>query len=267
MSKKGVSMNNALMKSQALDLSDSSQAAFHEACEKIIGQAKTTNGIGTLKEKTIHAVLKNYYAPNPNDQEKRIEGFVADIYTKGEIIEIQTRNFNTMRKKLEAFLPLYHVTIVYPIPATKWLCWIDEETGELTHKRKSPKRGSLYAILPELYRIKMFLGNPRLHFILTFIDVEEYRLLNGWDTSRKRGATRHDGIPTQLVDELYLSSLSDFTCFLPDSLPSVFTTKDLQTGAKISQSASSVCLNILYHLGVVERIGKKGNAYLYKRVL
>jgi len=258
-------MSLASTLSPAYCLPESSQLAFQQACEAVIGQAKTQNGIGTLKEKTVHAVLKNYYAPDPNDQEIRLEGYVADIYKQGEIIEIQTRNFNTMRKKLEAFLPLYDVTIVYPIAATKWLCWIDEETGELSSKRKSPKKGSLYEILPELYRIKMFLGHPHLHFILTFINVEEYRLLNGWNHTKKRGSTRHDGIPTQLVDELYLSTPSDFECFLPETLPESFTTKDMNLAAKIPQGLASLCLNLLFHLGVIERIGKKGNAYLYKR--
>ena len=36
-----------------------------------------------------------------------------------------------MREKLDAFLRLYPVTIVYPIPRYKWLIWIDEESGEL----------------------------------------------------------------------------------------------------------------------------------------
>ena len=44
--------------------------------------------------------------------------YVADIYKDGEIIEIQTRQFNRMRGKLQAFLPLYPVTIVYPIPVS-----------------------------------------------------------------------------------------------------------------------------------------------------
>ena len=61
----------------------------------------------------------------------------------GEIIEIQTRQFNRMRGKLQAFLPLYPVTIVYPIPYEKWLIWIDEDSGELSKKRKSPKRDPL----------------------------------------------------------------------------------------------------------------------------
>ena len=70
-------------------------------------------GIGTLSEKTVHAVMKNYYAPDTDMHEIPIENFVADIYNGQEIIEIQTRAFNKMRRKLDAFLPLYPVTIGY----------------------------------------------------------------------------------------------------------------------------------------------------------
>lgn len=239
---------------------------FDLACLKVVGNTTEASGIGTLKEKTIHAVLKNYYAPNPDEQEQRIEGFVADIFKENKIIEIQSRNFNTMRKKLEAFLPLHDVTIVYPIAATKWLSWIDEATGEVTSRRKSPKKGSIYAIIPELYRIKPFLGHPHLHFILTFMDVEEYRLLNGWNHTKKRGSTRHDGIPKNLVNEVYLNTPQDFMCFLPDTLPLTFTTKDLQKEAKITQSYATTCLHLLHHLGIIERTGKQGRAYLYQRM-
>ena len=238
---------------------------FEIARQKVIGHTIQNNGIGTLKEKTIHAVLKNYYCLEPNMQEQRIQGFVADIFTGTEIIEIQSRNFNTMRKKLDTFLPLYDVTIVYPIAATKWLSWIDEETGEITSKRKSPKRGNIYTIIPELYRIKSFLGHPNLHFILTFINVEEYRLLNGWNHTKKRGSTRHDGIPTELIGEVYLHSPQDFSQFLPSTLPTTFTTKDFQKAAKISQSYATTGLHILHYMGIIERIGKQGRAYLYRR--
>lgn len=245
------------------------QSAYFElACLKVIGGLTSdATGIGTLKEKTIHAVLKNYYAPHLTDQEQRIEGFVADIFKEGNIIEIQSRNFNTMRKKLETFLPLYDVTIVYPIAATKWLCWIDEETGEITSKRKSPKKGSIYNIIPELYRIKSFLGHSNLHFILTFMDIEEYRLLNGWNHTKKKGSTRHDGIPKKLIKEVSLQTSQDFMIFLPETLPENFTTKDLQKEAKISISYATTCLHLLHHIGIIERIGKQGRAYLYRRIL
>ncbi|WMC92706.1 hypothetical protein [Kineothrix sp. MB12-C1] len=43
---------------------------------------------------------------------------------------------NKIRTKLEVFLERHPVTVVYPIPHTKWLIWIDEETGEFSKKEK-----------------------------------------------------------------------------------------------------------------------------------
>ena len=129
------------------------QKRFEEAKRKIIGVDRQRLGIGTLSEKTVHAIFKDYYEPDEDHQEIPIENYVADIYKDGEIIEIQTRQFNRMRGKLQAFLPLYPVTIVYPIPYEKWLIWIDEDSGELSKKRKSPKKGSTYQAFKELYNV------------------------------------------------------------------------------------------------------------------
>ena len=112
---------------------------FDHTKNKIVGSQRIRQGIGTLSEKTVHAVMKNYYAPDTDMHEIPIENFVADIFTGQEIIEIQTRAFNKMRRKLDAFLPLYPVTIVYPIPHIKWLSWIDEKTGRL-HRNASHQR-------------------------------------------------------------------------------------------------------------------------------
>jgi len=240
---------------------------FYQVCRQLSSQELARKSVGTLNEKTIHAVLKNYYAPNTLYHEIKVGHYVADILIDTQILEIQTRNFNTLRKKLDAFLPNYDVTIVYPIAYTKWLCWINDETGEVSSKRKSPKKGAIYSIVPELYRIKSYLTHPNLHFILTFLNVEEYRLLNGWSQDKKRGSSRHDGIPTELVGEIHLHTLADYEQFLSCDLPPVFTTKDLQKCAKVSQKTASTTLNILYHLGLVVRVGKKGHAYLYERAI
>ena len=37
---------------------------FEQAKEKIIGKDRLRQQIGTLSEKTIHAVVKNYYEPD-----------------------------------------------------------------------------------------------------------------------------------------------------------------------------------------------------------
>ena len=62
--------------------------AFEEAKRKIIGIDRQRLGIGTLSEKTVHAILKNYYEPDEDRQEIPIENYVADIFCGGEIIEI-----------------------------------------------------------------------------------------------------------------------------------------------------------------------------------
>lgn len=236
---------------------------FEAAKRKIIGVDRQRFGIGTLSEKTVHAILKNYYEPDEDRQEIPIENYVADIYADGEIIEIQTRQFDRMRGKLSAFLPLYPVTIVYPIPREKWIVWIDEESGELSKKRKSPMKGNPYTAFPELYKIKMFLKDPNLRLKLVLMDVEEYKLLNGWSKDKKRGASRHDRIPTELVEEVEINCLKDYMQFVPYELEEEFTSKEFAKAAHIHVSLAQIVLNILYHVGTVTRVGKRGSMYLY----
>ncbi|MCM1541146.1 MAG: hypothetical protein NC121_07785 [Blautia sp.] len=237
--------------------------AFENAKKKIVGVDRQRLGIGTLSEKTVHAILKNYYEPDEDRQEIPIENFVADIYADGEIIEIQTRQFNKMREKLKYFLPLYPVTIVYPIPREKWIIWIDEESGELSQRRKSPVKGNPYFVFPELYKIKPFLKEPNLHLKLALMDVEEYKLLNGWSRDKKKGSTRYDRIPMELVEEVEINCPKDYMQFVPYELEDEFTSKEFAKAAHISVSLAQTVLNILYHVEVVTRVGKRGSQYLY----
>ena len=77
---------------------------FSEACEKVINIERAKGGIGTLGEKTLHAILKHYLEPVTENHEIRIGTFVADIANEDGVIEIQTANFNKLRTKLERFL-------------------------------------------------------------------------------------------------------------------------------------------------------------------
>lgn len=249
-----------------MSICDNDIILFHKACTKIINQERERNGIGTLSEKTVHAVLKAFYEPDPVYQEIPVENFVADILRDDEIIEIQTRGLNKLRRKLDTFLKYYPVTIVYPIIHTKWLYWIDEETGSISKKRKSPKTGTIYDAIPELYKIKMYLNNPNLHLNLVLIDAEEYRLLNGWSHDRKKGSTRYDRIPTELVDEFYIGSAKDYQCLIPEGLELEYTSRDFAQAAHIPVGYAQTTLGILHALGQVERIGKQGRSYLYQTV-
>jgi len=240
------------------------EKAFEAAKQKIIGVDRQRLGIGTLSEKTVHALLKQYIEPDEDHQEIPIENYVADIFRNEEIIEMQTRQFNRMRSKLTAFLPLYPVTIVYPIPREKQVIWIDVESGELSKPRKSPLKGTPYTVFPELYKIKMFLKDPNLRLRLILMDMEEYRELNGWSKDKKKGSSRYDRIPTQLINEVEINCLEDYMQFVPYELEGEFTVKEFAKAARIPAKLAGIVVNILYYIGTIDRTGKKGNSYLYQ---
>ena len=68
---------------------------FEAARNKIVGTDREKKGIGTLGEKTLHAVLKHYFEPDSSFHEIRCGTFFADIFNAEGITEIQTRSFNT----------------------------------------------------------------------------------------------------------------------------------------------------------------------------
>ncbi|MEG1719066.1 MAG: hypothetical protein RR306_01960 [Clostridia bacterium] len=233
--------------------------------EKIKNEEHLINGVGTLKEKTLHSILKNYFEPNIDNHEIRVGRYVADIKNSSGIIEIQTRNFTTLRKKLDLFLKTEKVTIVYPIAKRKWISWCNMETYEVSKKRKSPKTGSVFDAFYELYKIKSYLTNKNLTLCIVLLDIEEYRFLNGYSSDKKRGSSRFESIPISLEDEVYLSSLSDYQRLIPKELADTFTVADYKKVAKISPRAASLALNVLKNINAVTKVSKNRNAIVYKR--
>lgn len=239
---------------------------FYTVCSKIINSEHKYNGIGTYGEKTIHAVLKSYFEPYYDNHEQRTGKFVADIVGENGIIEIQTGGFDKLRNKLKEFLTVAKVTVVYPIPHNKWLISLNSETGEAGRRRKSPHTGTIYDVFPELYKIKSFLNDDNFNLCLILIDMDEYRCspeTTGLKRGRRKGYTRYDRIPLELVDEIHLCDKSDWLIFIPNGLSEEFTAKDFSAQAKIHISDAQLALNILSHMGIVIRIGKKGNSYIY----
>lgn len=244
---------------------DNKELEFEKAKVKIIGIERQREGIGTLAEKSVHAVLKNYFAPDETMQEIPMEGYVADIYTGKEIIEIQTRQFDRMRDKLQAFLPICPVTIVYPVTAKKILVWIDPETGEEIERRKSPRKASIYDIFDELYKIKQFLPDENLRIKMMFLELEELKLLDGYGKDKKKRASKHDRVPLKLVGEMGMECKEDYLQFVPfELLETEFTSKEFSKEAKIHPRMAGTVLHVLHYMGIVERVGKQGNAFVYK---
>lgn len=226
-------------------------------------QQMSLGGIGTLGEKTVHSVLKQYLSRDLSCQEIKVGSFFADVMLGNHIFEIQTRQFNTLRRKLDFFLTDHPVTVVYPITWHNRLNWVSPETGEISTTGKSRKVGNPMHVFAELYKIRPFLAHPNFSLKLVLMDMEEYRMLDGWSNDKKRGASKCDKFPQQLVAEYDIETPADYMMLLPPDLPDIFTAKEFAKYAHISLPLAQTALLLLSELSVVHRIDKQGHAYLY----
>ena len=134
-----------------------------------------TNSIGTLKEKSLHAVLKWYYEPDGSRHEIPVGDYIADIVGENGIIEIQTRGLSHLKPKLSGLLGLCRVTVVHPIIASRRIISVDGNTGEVISVRKSPKHETIYTEMRELYSLRGMLADSNLTLKFPILTADEYR--------------------------------------------------------------------------------------------
>lgn len=226
----------------------------------------TQNGIGTLSEKTLHAYIKHQLEPNLINHEHKLDRFVVDIFDGTQITEIQTKQFFKLIPKLNTLLPIYPITVVYPIAHTKYLSWIDPTTQSQTKARKSPKTGNHMDVIEELYALKAYLDHPNFSLHLIYYDILETRHLNGWSDDKKRGSHRHNRVPYNFKSSTYFKTLNDYIQLLPDTLLETFTTQDLKSLLKTSLRKAQLLTNILSYHNLIQPISKQGRYVVYRKV-
>ena len=153
--------------------------------------------------------------------------------------------------------------MVYPLPFNKWLSWVNPDNGEVQGRRKSPRHFTEYDAFYELYKIKSYLKNPNLSINLVLMDMEEYKLLNGWSYDKKRGSVRYDRIPVGIRKIVELDCPQDYMQFVPEGLENGFTSADFANAAHIDRQTAASVLAMLNYMEQVKRVGKTGNAYIY----
>lgn len=237
--------------------SDFSQAIFAAQCD--VG----CKGIGTLHERSLHLALKYYFAPDATTHEQCVGGFVADAVTEDGVIEVQTRCFSRLKDKLAAFLEHCPVTVVHPIAVRKWVVWVDD-SGVVQSRRKSPKRESIYTAMREIYALRQWIGGYPLRFALCFVEVEQYRCLNGYGKQKKMRGEHIDRMPLALHEIVMLETPADYLALLPRDLPMQFCAVEAAQRAKCTESDMRMLLNLLAQLRVVEKCGKRGRANLWQ---
>jgi hypothetical protein len=219
--------------------------------------------IGRLQETSLHVSLKDWYA-NPGDQlEQYVDGYVIDILREGTLIEIQTRNFSAIKPKLSRLIEQHKVHLVYPIAQKKWIIRVEKD-GRLIRRRKSPKQGCFEDLFVELVRIPKMVAHPNFTLEVLLTWEEEIWRKDDQGSWRRKGWSIADRRLIEVVEQCQFDSPDKFRAFLPQGLPTPFTTSDL---AKVINKPVFLAQKMTYclrNMDVIERIGKQGNAWLYK---
>ena len=251
---------------------------FLRLCYEELSREKVRDGIGLLAEKRLHGLLKRWVIDDSTCHEVQVAGegdrrrrFVADIMTPaGEIVEVQTGSLYPMRKKLAFYMEetAYSVTVLHPLLATKYISWLDPESGEVTARKKSPLHQTPLHAIAELKPYIKYLGDPRFSLCLPLITVEEYRLLDGWGKGGKRGSHRFELIPLTLEDTCRLCAREDYAALFPqnEQLSVPFTAKTFGNVTRLKGYDIYDALAVFEALGVIEKCGKEGRAALYRKI-
>jgi hypothetical protein len=226
-----------------------------------------TTKIGTLNEKPLHEALKRWYAQPGDIFEVPVDGFVVDIVReRGDLlIEIQTRNFTAIKRKLEKLLINHSVRLVYPIPREKWITKLADDGNSPISRRRSPRRGTYEQVFYELVRLPDLLKNPGFSIELLLIEEEEVRRFDGVLGWRRRGWVTEERRLLRVVDKRMLNSPADMHAFIPATLAEPFSVNELAAATNNNRKLAQKMVYCLKAMGCVAPAGKRGNAILYAR--
>lgn len=222
--------------------------------------------IGTYQEKSLHAALKDWIAAPGDLTEQPVDGYVVDLVRGEELIEIQTRNFSAIKRKLAMLLENHAVRLVHPIPTLKWIVRLDRDGTTVLSRRRSPKRGTLLDVFDELVSIPHLIAHPRFALEVLLVEVEETRQQDGRGSWRRRGWSIHDQILVGVESQHIFHGPADFAALLPPTLPESFTSSQIAAHIGVRRGQGQKIAYCLRHMQAIEIVGKQGNAYQYRRL-
>lgn len=218
-----------------------------------------------MQETSLHAALKSLYTLNGDQQEIFVGGYIIDVIHGDELIEIQTRSFNKIKNKLQELLQNHKVRLVHPIAQEKWIVKYTSKEPAAYTRRKSPRHGRLEDVFSELKSIPQLISHPNLVIEILMVREEEIRQADGRGSWRRGGVSIVDRRLVEILSRITLNSPADYYRFLPDNLPTLFTTRDLAGALGFSLPLVNKMTYCLRSIGVIQQIGKRGRSFLYKQ--
>jgi hypothetical protein len=223
------------------------------------------NHIGELNEQPLHAALKAWYARPGDGVEVPVDGYVIDLVQGELLIEIQTGNFSSIKRKLNKLVALYPVRLIYPIAAEKWIIKLPQQDSAQPQRRKSPKRGRLEALFDELVSFPRLLLEDNFSLEVVLIHEEEVRHFANKKRRRNAGWMTVERRLLEVVAQYVFEKPSDLSALLPASLTGKFTTLDLAQALNAPRRLAQKMVYCLREMDEIVQVGKRGRVALYSR--
>jgi hypothetical protein len=219
--------------------------------------------IGTLGEKSLHSALKDWYAQSGDQLEAEVDGFHVDIARGEFLIEIQTTNFSSLRRKLSSLVKKHRLRLVHPIAQEKWIVYLASDGKTRTGRRKSPKKGNIFHLFEELVSIPNLIKNRKFSLEVLLIEEEEIRCDDGQGSWRRKGLSIVDHRLIAVVGRHVFEKPSDFVGIIPGDLSDPFSTKHLADAINQPRWLAQKMAYCLRNMGAIDIVGKDGNSLLY----
>lgn len=230
----------------------------------LVVAARPGRTIGELRERSLHAALKRWYARPQDRAEVALGGYVIDLVRRGTLIEIQTGGFAKLRRKLTRLLSDHPVRLVFPIARRKWIVTANPE-GRVLRRRASPKRGGYHDLFAELIRIPHLIRDPNFTLEVLLVEVEELRCADGRGSWRRRGVSILDTRLQAVCDRRRFRTPTDCARLLPSHLEEPFTNRSLAAAGAMPAPLAGMMTYTLRRMGALEVVGRNHRAYLFAR--
>jgi hypothetical protein len=229
----------------------------------MINLSKIVNQNNSSSESSLHLQLKEYYHQPGDKIEYHVDKFIIDIVRKNYLIEVQTKNFSAIKKKLETLIRDYKVLLVFPIIQDKWILKFDLNNKKIIKRTLSPKHCNYYAIFEELIRIPDLICEPNLMIEALIIQANEIWVNDDRGSWKRRGWSIKDRNLIRILDQKLFSSPEHFLALLPSDLETPFTNNDLSKSIIISQRLASMMTYCLRKMNLLKIVGKKNRSNVF----
>jgi hypothetical protein len=224
-----------------------------------------SNGVGLLNERPLHAALKAWYAQPGDRLEAGVDGSIIDILRGELLVEIQTRSFSPLRRKLEKLTANHPVRLVYPIAVEKWIVRLSGDGAAQEERRKSPKRGSTLELFRELVSFPHLISHPNFSLEVLLIQEEEVRQQGSTRNWRRRGWGTVERRLIQVMTRRVFSTPADLATLIPASLEEPFTTTELAEAIGQPRWLAQKMAYCLRSMGTISEAGREGRSTRYVR--